>query len=53
LNSILGSALVKLRLFGSRARGDADADPDVDVAIIVRENDPAMRDLIPDIVSSV
>jgi uncharacterized protein len=30
-----GSRLRSLRLFGSRARGDADADSDADVAVVV------------------
>jgi predicted nucleotidyltransferase len=53
LRSILGSSLLNLKLFGSRARGDADPDSDVDVAIIVRGCDAQMRNLILDVVSSV
>ena len=53
LRSLLGHALVKLILYGSRARGDADADSDVDVAIIVRSHDAGMRDQILDAVASI
>jgi predicted nucleotidyltransferase len=31
----LGANLVELRLFGSRARGDAAADSDIDVLVVV------------------
>ncbi len=43
LTSLLGPALLKLLLFGSRARGDADPDSDIDVAVIVRGLDPALK----------
>ena len=32
----LGDSLIKMVLFGSRARGDYDEDSDIDIAIIVR-----------------
>jgi predicted nucleotidyltransferase len=53
LTFLLGHALVKLRLFGSRARGDADPDSDVDVAIVVRDPDAGMRDRILDAVARI
>ena len=36
LKNLLGEQLVKLALFGSRARGDYDKESDIDIAIIVR-----------------
>ena len=53
LGSLLGRALVKLLLYGSRARGDADPDSDVDVAIVVRGLGAGMRDRILDTVASI
>jgi hypothetical protein len=46
LESLLGDALVNLRLYGSRARGDAEPDSDVDVAIVVRDPASGTRDRI-------
>jgi len=37
LNDFLGESLMKIVLFGSRARGDYDNESDIDVAIIVRD----------------
>lgn len=41
-----GVPLVDLRVFGSRARGDADEDSDMDVFVEVEERDRKMEDLI-------
>jgi predicted nucleotidyltransferase len=53
LQPLLGDALAKLVLYGSRARGDADPDSDVDVAIIVRGSDGTVRDRILNAVADV
>ena len=36
LEQRFGDRLISMRLFGSRARGDARADSDVDIAIVIR-----------------
>jgi uncharacterized protein len=53
LGSLLGRALVKLVLYGSRARGDADPDSDVDVAIVFRTTDGGTRGPILHVVAQV
>jgi predicted nucleotidyltransferase len=53
LGSLLGRALVKLVLYGSRARGDADPDSDVDVAIVFRGTDGGMRNRILNVVARI
>ena len=40
LHERFGERLVKLVLFGSKARGDAHEESDVDVLIVLREYDP-------------
>ena len=38
-----------LRLFGSKARGDAAPDSDIDVAVIVQTSDDSVENLVIDI----
>ena len=51
--ALLGGSLVKLSLFGSRARGDFDPDSDVDVAIVVRDLTPELKSRIFTLVADV
>ena len=53
VTTLLGITLLKLVLYGSRARGDADPDSDVDVAIVVRNLDVETKDRILSIVTDV
>ncbi len=53
LTSMLGSSLVKLALYGSRARGDYDPDSDIDVAVIVRGLDGDLKGRIFDAVAEI
>ena len=39
----LGEHVVSLRLFGSKARGDAAADSDIDVLVVVRPDSERLR----------
>jgi predicted nucleotidyltransferase len=49
----LGSNLVALKLFGSRARGDAAPDSDLDVLVVVAGRRLEAEDLILDIAFDV
>jgi predicted nucleotidyltransferase len=49
VRAALGSNLVDLRLFGSKARGDAGPDSDIDVAVIVETPDDGVEDRVIDI----
>jgi len=37
LRQVYGENLVEIRLYGSRARGDAEEDSDIDVLVILKE----------------
>lgn len=49
LVNLLGDNLLEVRLFGSRARGDAEPDSDVDVMLLVRERTENLRDRVMDV----
>ena len=53
MESQLGDRLVKMVVFGSRARGDFDAESDTDIAIIVRELSRELKYLIFDTVAEI
>jgi len=48
-----GVPLVRMLVFGSRARGDNDPDSDLDVCLVLRECDPAIESKIDDVVGDV
>ena len=43
LEQTLGSTLVGLWLFGSKARGDADADSDIDLLVVLTSSEPELQ----------
>jgi len=45
----LGNELVRLRLFGSKARGKASRDSDIDIAVVVRQRNSEVWDKVMDI----
>ena len=49
----LGDRLVKMVLYGSRAKGDFDNESDIDVAIIVRELSRELKHQILDSVAEI
>lgn len=49
----LGSQLVELKLFGSKARGQDVPDSDIDVLVVVRDDRVAAEDAILDIAFEV
>lgn len=44
LEQRFGQRLLSLRLFGSRARGDASPDSDADIAVVIRDLTETERD---------
>ena len=45
----LGSEVVDVQLFGSKARGDATPESDVDVLVVVRRDEPKLIDALYDL----
>ena len=48
-----GSQIVGMRLFGSKARGDAHPDSDIDVLVVTRRDDWKLKDEIGKVVTSI
>jgi predicted nucleotidyltransferase len=46
LMTIYGQDVIDVRLFGSKARGDAGADSDLDVLVLVKRSDYALKHAI-------
>ena len=44
----LGDELLGLRLFGSKARGEASRDSDIDIAVVVRQRNSRVWDMVMD-----
>ncbi|MCX7635373.1 MAG: nucleotidyltransferase domain-containing protein [Syntrophales bacterium] len=53
LVEVAGPQLVRMVLYGSRARGDDDANSDTDIAVIVRDLTPQMKRRLWDAVADV
>ncbi len=53
LEQALGSQLIELKLFGSKARGDGRPDSDVDVLVIVATDDWHICDAVYDIATDI
>lgn len=53
LREKLGDNFVQLKLFGSRARGEARPESDIDILVITKELDRKIDDIIIDITCQV
>lgn len=53
LRKRMGDDFVELKLFGSKARGDARADSDIDVLVVVKSEDWHISDLVYKIVTDI
>jgi predicted nucleotidyltransferase len=53
LKERMGDGFVELKLFGSKARGDARTDSDIDVLVIVKSEDWHVSDLVYEIVTDI
>jgi predicted nucleotidyltransferase len=43
IQEVTGDRLIKMVLYGSRARGDFSKDSDTDIAIVIRDLSPEMK----------
>ncbi len=48
VRAVLADSLVEMRLFGSKARGDATADSDIDLLVVVSRIDPVIERRVSD-----
>jgi len=53
LEQSLGSQLIELKLFGSKARGDDRPNSDIDVLVIVATDDWRIRDKVYDVATDI
>ena len=53
LEKVLGKNLVDVKLFGSKARGDADKDSDIDVLVLISSDDWHICDIVYDIATDI
>ncbi len=53
LETLLGERLVRIALFGSRARGDYGNESDIDIAVLVRGLTSDLKDQILDKVAQI
>ena len=53
LKQALGSQLIELKLFGSKARGDDQPGSDIDVLTIIESDDWHIRDTVYDVATDI
>ncbi|MFH1259625.1 MAG: nucleotidyltransferase domain-containing protein [Elusimicrobiota bacterium] len=53
IKELLGSRLLLLELFGSKARGNFRPDSDIDIFVVVKDKDIALRDKLYDILFDI
>ncbi|MBM4043726.1 MAG: nucleotidyltransferase domain-containing protein [Planctomycetes bacterium] len=53
LEKAFGNDLLEVKLFGSKARGDARKDSDLDVLVVISSGDWRMRDVVYGIVTDI
>ena len=53
IEEVLSDNLVEVKLFGSRARGDARKDSDIDILVITADGDWHVRNVIYDIATDI
>ena len=53
LREKMGNSFLELKLFGSKARGDARADSDIDVLVVLKSEDWHDSDLVYEIATDI